>query len=81
LQKAFTEAKRRAGVTKVGGIHGLRHAYATHQLAAGLKVERLQRLMGHTSLHTTLRYLHWLPSAAEGEGERDLLAKLEVADD
>jgi len=81
LQKAFTEAKRRAGVSKVGGIHGLRHAYATHQLAAGLKVERLQRLMGHTSLHTTLRYLHWLPSAAEGEGERDLLAKLELADD
>jgi len=37
--------------------------------------------MGHTSLHTTLRYLHWLPSAAEGEGERDLLAKLELADD
>ncbi len=32
LQKAFTQAKRRAGVTKVGGIHGLRHAYATHQL-------------------------------------------------
>lgn len=79
LQKAFTEAKRRAGVTKVGGIHGLRHAYATHQLAAGLGVERLQRLMGHTSIHTTLRYLHWLPSAVEGEGERDLLAKLEVS--
>jgi integrase len=80
LQKAFTAAKRRAGVSKVGGVHGLRHAYATHQLAAGLKVERLQRLMGHTSLHTTLRYLHWLPSASEGEGERDLLAQLEVAD-
>jgi integrase len=38
LQKAFTQAKRQAGVTKVGGIHGLRHAYATHQLAAGLGV-------------------------------------------
>ena len=25
LQKAFTQAKRQAGVTKVGGIHGLRH--------------------------------------------------------
>ncbi|MEY6434038.1 site-specific integrase [Thioalkalicoccus limnaeus] len=78
LQKAFTEAKRRAGVSKVGGLHGLRHAYATHQLAAGLGVERLQRLMGHASIHTTLRDLHWLPSASEGE--RDLLAKLEVAD-
>ena len=74
LQKAYTGAKQQAGVTKVGGIHALRHAYATHQLAAGLKVERLQRLMGHTSIHTTLRYVHWLPS--DGEGELDLIAQL-----
>jgi site-specific recombinase XerD len=38
LQRAFGKAKRKAGVTKVGGIHGLRHAYATHQLAAGMPV-------------------------------------------
>lgn len=76
LQKAFTQAKRQAGVTKVGGIHGLRHAYATHQLAAGLGVERLQRLMGHRNIQTTLRYVHWLPSASEGEGALDLIAQL-----
>lgn len=76
LQKAFTQAKHQAGVTKVGGIHGLRHAYATHQLAAGLGVERLQRLMGHANIQTTLRYVHWLPSASEGEGALDLIAQL-----
>jgi integrase/recombinase XerD len=76
LQKAFTAAKHRAGVTTVGGIHGLRHAYATHQLAGGLAVERLQRLMGHRSIQTTLRYVHWLPSASEGEGTLDLIAQL-----
>ena len=68
LQKAFTQAKRQAGVTKVGGIHGLRHAYATHQLAAGLQVERLQRLMGHANIQTTLRYVHWVPSARRAKG-------------
>ncbi len=78
LQKAYTHAKRRAGVTKVGGIHGLRHAYATHQLAGGLGVERLQRLMGHRHIQTTLRYVHWLPSASEGEGGLDLIANLGV---
>jgi len=78
LQKAFTQAKRTAGVTTVGGIHGLRHAYATHQLAAGLSVERLQRLLGHRNIQTTLRYVHWLPSASEGEGELDLIARLGV---
>lgn len=45
-------------------------------LAAGLPVERLQRLMGHTSIHTTLRYLHWLPSASDGGGELDLIVQL-----
>jgi integrase/recombinase XerD len=80
LQKAYTRAKRQAGVTKPGGIHALRHAYATHQLAAGLNVERLQRLMGHSSIHTTLRYVHWLPSAREGEGALDLIAQLEGSD-
>jgi integrase len=80
LQKAYTRAKRQAGITKPGGIHALRHAYATHQLAAGLNVERLQRLMGHSSIQTTLRYVHWLPSAREGEGALDLIAQLEGAD-
>jgi integrase len=79
LQKAYTRAKRRAGVTKVGGLHALRHAYATHQLAAGLQVERLQRLMGHRSIQTTLRYVHWVPSAHEGEGALDLIAQLGVS--
>jgi integrase/recombinase XerD len=76
LQRAYTLAKRAAGVTKDGGIHSLRHAYATHQLAAGLPVERLQRLMGHRHIQTTLRYFHWLPSASEGEGALNLLANL-----
>jgi len=80
LQRAYNRARRAAGVSKVGGIHALRDAYATHQLAAGLNVERLQRLMGHSSIHTTLRYVHWVPSAREGEGELDLIARLEGSD-
>ena len=78
VQKQFTRAKRAAGVKKTGGIHALRHAYATHQLEAGLPVHRLQRLLGHGNLHSTLRYVHWVPSYREGEGELDLIAKLEV---
>ncbi|WXG54869.1 MAG: site-specific integrase [Candidatus Sedimenticola sp. (ex Thyasira tokunagai)] len=81
IQKAFKRAKRQAGVEKMGGIHGLRHAYATHQLEAGIQIHRLQHLLGHQDLHSTLRYVHWVPSYKEGSGAHDLVAGLEVDHD
>lgn len=78
-QKAFTRAKRLAGVDRIGGIHSLRHAYATHMLEQGLPVHQLQRLLGHRNLQSTMRYLHWLPGQqGEGRVHTDLLASLEV---
>ncbi len=58
IQKAYTVVKRRAGVTKRGGIHALRHAFATHLLEAGVDVHTIQRLLGHRALSTTSRYFH-----------------------
>jgi integrase len=78
VQRAFTKAKGRAGVRKVGGIHALRHAYATHQLEGGLPVHRLQRVLGHRNIRSTLRYVHWVPDCREGQGAQDLVAALEV---
>jgi integrase len=76
-QKIFDAAKRRAGIDKIGGIHSLRHAYATHQLAAGMPLPQLQQMLGHNDLHSTMRYLHWIPQYHEGQG-MDLVAGLEI---
>jgi site-specific recombinase XerD len=58
VQKIFYAAKKRAAIVKECGIHGLRHAFATHLLEAGVDVHTIQRLMGHGHISSTLRYFH-----------------------
>lgn len=58
VQRLFYAAKARAGITKDCGIHGLRHAFATHLLESGVDVHTIQRLMGHGHISSTLRYFH-----------------------
>ena len=78
IQKAFTRAKRDAGIDKIGGIHSLRHAFATHQLEAGMPVHRLQHILGHANIRSTLRYVHWLADDREASGAHDLVSALGV---
>ena len=49
-------AKKKAGIEKSGGIHTLRHCYATGLLEAG--VARHSAPPRTPSIRSTLRYLH-----------------------
>jgi site-specific recombinase XerD len=57
-QKIFYAAVARAGLPDKGGIHCLRHSFASHWLEAGTPLFVLKRMLGHTSLSTTAGYLH-----------------------
>lgn len=53
LQAAYKKAR-----LPYGGLHILRHTFATNLIKKGVELEKIQQLLGHADFATTLQYAH-----------------------
>ena len=83
VQGAMKQITKKLNFGKKISIHTLRHSYATHLLESGVGLKVIQKYMGHSSLQTTLVYLHLTEDAEANAREaiEGLFGKLPGDDD
>jgi site-specific recombinase XerD len=70
VQGAMRRVVEQLGYQKRISVHTLRHSYATHLLEAGVSLRLIQQYLGHSSLQTTMVYLHLTSAGQEQAREK-----------
>jgi integrase len=75
LRKVWEAARKEAGISGVR-FHDLRHTFATRMADAGMEMQELAKILGHTDISMTYRYYHLTKKV--NDKMRDILNKRAV---
>jgi integrase len=71
VEGVFKSVRKKAGLQGLR-LHDLRHTFATRLIHAGVDVFTVQKILGHSTITMTMRYVHSFEAQM-----RDAVAKLE----
>ena len=65
LRRRYGAALERAGLRQLR-FHDLRHTFGTRMIGKA-DIRRVQEWMGHSSIQTTMQYLHYAPRSEDAQ--------------
>ncbi len=70
LSKVWTKVREEAGLPEGIGLHGLRHSLASHMAMQGAQASEIMTALGHRSITTSAKYVHWAQDARQAVAEK-----------
>jgi integrase len=70
LSKVWLTSRSEAELPEGIGLHGLRHTLASHMAMQGAQASEIMTALGHRSISTSAKYIHWAQEARQAVAEK-----------
>lgn len=67
---AWVRLRKKAGLPRFARMHDIRHTVASLAGRGGIGLSEVSRMLGHSRISTTEKYLHWLTGEASETAEK-----------